>query len=75
MKIRSESFQVRGPTLYNCLPKELRSLEGSMETYKTKLDEYLSKLPDRPCLYEGGMLHSNELDTVIRQYRWSINGG
>ena len=75
IKVRSECFQVCGPTLYNCLPKELRSLEGSMETYKTKLDKYLSILPDRPHLDEGSMLHSNELDAGIRQWIWSINGG
>ena len=30
--IRAQSFLVRGPETFNCLPKELRSLSGSMDT-------------------------------------------
>ena len=74
LKIRAESFQVRGPTLYNCLPESLRMMEGSMEVYKTKLDEFLSLLPDRPRLDEGSLMHCNELDTVIREWKWNIHG-
>ena len=75
LKIRAESFQVRGPTLFNCLPESLRTMEGSMEAYKTKLDEFLSLLLDGPRLDEGSLMHCNELDTVIREWKWNIHGG
>ena len=39
-KLKQDSFRIRGPTTFNVLPKDLRSLEGSMDLYKVKLDNF-----------------------------------
>ena len=57
------SFAVRGPRLFNKLPKMLRNFEGSLETFKVKLDKFLKTVPDRPFLpnYPGQSSVSNSL--------------
>ena len=44
------SFPIRGPRLFNVLPMEIRNCNGSVETFKSKLDKFLAKIPDQPCL-------------------------
>ena len=51
-KIRNmveHSFAVQGPKLFNCLTPALRNFQGSFQAFKTKLDIFLSKVPDKPC--------------------------
>ena len=57
------SFAVRGPRLFNLMPKGLRNFQGSLETFKAKLDKYLSMVPDKPHLanYPGQSTESNSL--------------
>ena len=43
------SFAVRGPQLFNCLPVELRNYQGSLMAFKLKLDKYLLRIRDQPC--------------------------
>ena len=43
------SFAIRGPRLYNCLPAELRNFQGSFPTFKSKLDKFLLRIYDKPC--------------------------
>ena len=54
-KARESSFFCQGPKLYNSIPHHLRELENISEpskkdltSFKTKLDNYLSKIPDIP---------------------------
>ena len=68
-KLRTQSFQVRGPEIFNCLPPFLREIELCKDTYKQKLDNYLSLLDDIPRISAGSKLHSNNLDTVIMDCR------
>ena len=44
------SFAVRGPRLFNAIPRELRDFRGSLLTFKRKLDKFLVGLPDKPSL-------------------------
>ena len=44
------SLAVKGPRLFNKLPKDLRAFNGNLETFKKKLDEFLTKIPDQPVL-------------------------
>ena len=60
-KMREQSFQVRGSDIYNCLPEDLRSLDVNMDTYKEKLDAFLSLLLDKPRIGEGSKSQSNNL--------------
>ena len=43
------SFAVQGPKLFNCLPAELRNVQGSLLEFKGKLDKFLNKVIDKPC--------------------------
>ena len=64
-QLRAQSFQVRGLEIFKCLPMELRDIKLSKETYKIKLDNYLSLLDDTPRICTGSKIHSNSLDNVI----------
>ena len=49
--IKTNSFATRGPTLFNCLPKALRSqFDITLNSFKTKLDKFLQAIPDEPNL-------------------------
>ena len=48
--LADQSFGVRGPKLFNELPKSLRTTEMSLDTFKRRLDEFLSYIPDQPFL-------------------------
>ena len=45
-----QSFCVRGPKLFNCMPIELRNRSVSYLCFKTKLDTFLGRVRDNPCL-------------------------
>ena len=47
--IIESSFAVRGPKLFNCLPADLRNFEGSVDSFKRRLDKFLNLVPDQPC--------------------------
>ena len=44
------SFPVRGPKLFNTLPSSLRNFNGSTDAFKSRLDKFLNRIPDQPCL-------------------------
>ena len=46
--LKDRSLAVRGPTLFNALPKNLRQLERSVEAFKNNLDKHLADVPDVP---------------------------
>ena len=48
-KLRENSFQTKGPQLFNSLPKELREKTNcNLEDFKSLLDQHLSRIPDEP---------------------------
>ena len=48
-RLRENSFQVKGPQLFNSLPKEIRDKSKcSLTDFKELLDNYLSRIPDEP---------------------------
>ena len=57
-KLRENSFMVRGPKLFNSLPKDIREYQldnevrqqQSVDNFKRRLDEYLSLIPDEPSV-------------------------
>ena len=80
--IRESSFQVHGARLFNSLPLEIRNQKKcSVEDFKTKLDTFLSKIPDQPKI--GDLIppaqnintgnHSNSIVDQVRYLRspWS----
>ena len=42
------SLKYRGVKLFNSIPNELKTFEGSLASFKVKLDKYLELLPDQP---------------------------
>ena len=70
--LRRQSFQVAGPKLWNCLPKNLRNFRGSQIDFKETLDHFLSKVPDEPKadgLIPGAIddLNGRQTNTLIHQ--------
>ena len=52
--LRENSFQVKGPQLFNILPPKIRKMTRcSIEDFKTELDNFLSKIPDEPNVSGG----------------------
>ena len=48
--IRDQSFSVMGPRLFNAIPVALREFDGSLSTFKSKLDGFLGGVEDKPPL-------------------------
>ena len=47
--LRSNSFQVTGPNLFNAIPKKIINLRGiGVDEFKEHLDTYLKEIPDQP---------------------------
>ena len=47
--LRENSFQIKGPKLFNSSPRDVRNLtKCSVNEFKYKLDEFLSKILDQP---------------------------
>lgn len=70
---REGSMAIRGPRLFNQLPKYLRNVTGvKADTFKKKLDRYLTQLPDQPTVdgyYGRRAACSNSLLDVIPHMR------
>ena len=63
--LRNRSFTVRGPELFNSLPKDLRNYEGSMDSFKNHLDSFLELIEDSPRMGLCSLVH-NSLDWTWR---------
>ena len=63
--LRENSLSIRGPRLFNCLPKNTRAHVGCIESFKTMLDQFLSTVPDKPCLAHYYQSAAN--NSLIRQ--------
>ena len=74
-RLRSQSFIARGPVLFNSLPKDLRSLSGSMDTFKKDLDSFLDMTEDVTRIEESKSYTNNTLDNRIREWTWRLNSG
>ena len=71
--VRDDSFQVHGPRLFNCLPIQIRNLTNcSVDSFKFKLDNFLSLVPDEPKvsnLFPSGLcpLTARPSNSIIHQ--------
>ena len=63
------SFAIRGPKIFNILPRELRNSIDSNTVFKSKLDEFLSKIPDEPRIICGISSARNDLEYEIGQWK------
>ena len=53
-------FKVKGPKLWNCLPKEVNTL-SSLPIFKAALDKVLVSFPDRPPVTGYTTINSNSV--------------
>ena len=44
------SLSVTGPKLFNSLPMDIRNCNVSVDAFKARLDKFLKRVPDQPCL-------------------------
>ena len=54
--LKENSFCVFGPRLFNMMPRHIRDFEGSLPTFKRKIDEYLTAVIDDPLAAGGNGL-------------------
>ena len=72
-KLKSDSFIIKGPETFNSLPKDIRNLDCSMETFKAKLDNFLQLIPDVPRIAVGHSYQSNSLKDQINNWKWRLD--
>ena len=61
---------MHGPRVFNELPKHIRNFDGTLDTFKRKLDDYLSAVEDEPYdPTEPRSAPSNSLKDQITQAR------
>ena len=47
LTLQENTFKIRGPKLFNAMPKEIRNITGvNTDTFKKHLDKWLTKVPD-----------------------------
>ena len=68
--LRENSFAVQGPRLFNCVSREIREYEGSLDGFKRNLDNFLREVPDKPSLpHYAQSVRSNTLVDQVAQLR------
>ena len=83
--LRTQSFQISGPRIFNSMPKNIRNMKDcSLEDFKYKLDIFLSKVPDEPKsqsltpgatnLQTGRQTNSLIYQVARTQGTWAITG-
>ena len=67
--LKENSFALRGPRMFNCIPAELRNCDGTVESFKNNLDKFLAGVPDKPCLplYYQASTGNSLLQQVMQQ--------
>ena len=65
--MKDESLAVRGPLLFNSIPTEIRNLNLSVDSFKSKLDGFLSGVPDKPSLQNYFQVSKN--NSITEQIR------
>ena len=46
--LQKRSLKVEGVKIFNSLPQDIKTFSGSLDQFKSKLDDYLETLPDQP---------------------------
>ena len=65
-RAKETSLAVRGATIFNLLPRELRNISSNkVQCFKTKLDKFLAKIPDQPTIQ--GRQRAAETNSLLHQ--------
>ena len=66
-KVRDGSLLVHGAKLFNVLPKDLRNCSTcSLPEFKSKLDGFLSQIPDEPIVHGYNQSHSACSNSLLK---------
>ena len=66
------SLVVKGPKLFNTLPRELRDFDGNQEKFKKMLDDFLMKIPDQPVLPSDVYVQEASSNSLLEQIRFQL---
>ena len=68
--LKEHSFSVFGPKLFNMMPRNIRDFDGTLDSFKNKLDKYLETIADEPGIVGGnGLL----VQIPMERARWLCN--
>ena len=68
--LKDESLAVMGPKLFNVIPTDLRDVNLSLDSFKYKLDKFLSKINDKPSIPNYHQpARSNSIITQLAELR------
>ena len=71
-KLREASISVRGPRLFNSLPKHLRDMRDcSKDAFKSALDKYLRTIPDEPQIQGYTASRRADSNSLLQMQRFS----
>ena len=74
LTLKENSFAIRGPRLFNILPKKIRNLtKVTIDTFKLALDNWLSKIPDQPGVSGYTQLRSADNNSLLFQTNYFKN--
>ena len=63
------SLVVKGPKLFNKLPRHLRDFSGNLDGFKKRLDDFLVKIPDQPVLPTAQYAQSVTSNSLLEKIR------
>ena len=63
------SLVVKGPKLFNKLPRDLRDFSGNLEGFKKRLDDFLVNIPDQPVLPTAEYAQSVTSNSLLEKIR------
>ena len=69
--MKDGTFAVKGPNLFNCIPKALRDTTLSINSFKAQLDIWLKGVPDTPKLL-GYNTQNFDSNSIADQYKRRI---
>ena len=64
---KDNSFFVKGPRLFNCIPKEIRECTENQDIFKRKLDNFLKNVPDQPNGSGGAYSRQAQTNSLLHQ--------
>jgi hypothetical protein len=68
--LRYSGLTIRGPRLFNMLPREIRNIRrSSVDKLKKVLDKFLSKVPDEPLIPGYTMFRRAENNSLIHMIK------
>ena len=67
--LKENAFALRGPRLFNALPRHLRDSTDHLDGFKTQLDKFLRTIPDQPKLphYHLSAASNSIIDQLAQQ--------